>query len=265
MGKVRNSGIEFSTTFRQAITKDFSVEARGNFTYTSNKYINADDAYYDLPWLYKKGRPLSATLGYVAEGLFQSQEEISYSPVQDFGSKPQVGDIKYKDINGDNIIDSNDQIMISEYGRTPRLQYGFGINLFWKKIDFGAFFNGSAQRDIMLSGIHPFGDNENNVFQFIADDYWSESNPNPNAKYPRLGLLGIETKNNTQASTFWLRNGNFLRFKTLELGYTFKYGRVYLNCDNVAVFSSFKYWDPELSWNSYPLQRTFNIGFQLHF
>lgn len=265
LGKVRNSGIEFSTTFRQAITKDFSVEARGNFTYTSNKYINADDAYYDLPWLYKKGRPLSATLGYMAEGLFQSQEEISYSPVQDFGSKPQVGDIKYKDINGDNIIDSNDQIMISEYGRTPRLQYGFGINLFWKKIDFGAFFNGSAQRDIMLSGIHPFGDNENNVFQFIADDYWSESNPNPNAKYPRLGLLGIETKNNTQASTFWLRNGNFLRFKTLELGYTFKYGRVYLNCDNVAVFSSFKYWDPELSWNSYPLQRTFNIGFQLHF
>ena len=265
LGKVRNSGFEFSTSFRHAFTKDFSMEMRGNFTYTSNKYINADDAYYDLPWLKKKGRPLSHTMGYVAEGLFQSQDEIAHSPVQDFGSTAKVGDIKYKDINGDNIIDSNDQIMISEYGNTPRIQYGFGLNLFYKNFDFGAFFNGSAQRDIMLSGIHPFGSNENNVFKFIADDYWKESDPNPNAQYPRLGLLDIDTKNNTANSTFWLRNGNFLRFKTLELGYTFKYGRAYLNCDNVAVFSPFKYWDPELSWNSYPLQRTFNIGIQMHF
>ena len=89
--------------------------------------------------------------------------------------------------------------------------------------------------------------------QFIADDYWSESNPNPNAKYPRLGLTSSQTANNTVASTYWMRNGNF------------KYGRVYLNGDNIAVFSPFKLWDPELSWNAYPLQRTFNIGVQLNF
>ena len=86
-----------------------------------------------------------------------------------------------------------------------------------------------------------------------------------NAKYPRLGLTSSQTANNTVASTYWMRNGNFIRFKTLELGYKFKYGRVYLNGDNIAVFSPFKLWDPELSWNAYPLQRTFNIGVQLNF
>lgn len=110
----------------------------------------------------------------------------------------------------------------------------------------------------------PFGQNKYNVFQFIADDYWSESNPNPNAKYPRLAADKEMNKNNRVNSTYWLRNGNFLRFKQLEIGYTFKYGRIYLTGDNLAVFSPFKEWDPELSWNSYPLQRTFNIGLQLN-
>lgn len=265
LGKVRNSGIEFSTTYRQAITKDFSMEVRGNFTYTANKYIEADEPKYDLPWLSTEGRPLSYTYGYIAEGLFQSQDEIDHSPLQDFGSTPQVGDIKYKDINGDNIIDTDDQMVISQYGGTPRIQYGFGLNLFYKKFDFGMFFNGSAKRTLMISGIHPFGTGDNNIFQFIADDYWTESNPNANAKYPRLGLLDTETSNNKQNSTYWMRNGNFIRFKTLELGYTFKYGRAYFNCDNVAVFSPFKHWDPELAWYAYPLQRTFNLGIQLHF
>lgn len=95
----------------------------------------------------------------------------------------------------------------------------------------------------MISGISPFGQSDYNVMQFIADDYWSESNPNPNAKYPRLGLTSSQTANNTVASTYWMRNGNFIRFKTLELGYKFKYGRVYLNGDNIAVFSPFKLWD----------------------
>ena len=265
VGKARNSGFEFSTSFRQSITKDFNIEMRGSFTYAQNKYINADEPDYDLPWLNAEGRPLSYTFGYIAEGLFQSQEEIDHSPVQDFGSSPRPGDIKYKDLNGDNIIDSNDQCVISNYGRSPRIQYGFGLNLFYKKWDLGVFFNGSANREIMLSGIHPFGSGDNNIFQFIADDYWTEANPNPHAKYPRLGLLPTETANNTVNSTYWMRNGNFLRFKTLEIGYTFKYGRAYLTCDNVAVFSPFKHWDPELEWYKYPLQRTFNIGVQLHF
>lgn len=264
-GKVDNWGIELSVNWRKEFTKDLYVDFRGNFTYTENKYVNLDEPVYPYVWKTSTGKPLSRTTGYIAQGLFSSQEEIDNSPTQNLGSTVKPGDIKYRDVNGDGKIDGSDQVMISPYGTTPRIQYGLGMNVTYKKFDFGVFFNGSAKRTIMISGISPFGQSDYNVMQFIADDYWSESNPNPNAKYPRLGLTSSQTANNTVASTYWMRNGNFIRFKTLELGYKFKYGRVYLNGDNIAVFSPFKLWDPELSWNTYPLQRTFNIGVQLNF
>lgn len=264
-GKVDNWGIELSVNWRKEFTKDLYVDFRGNFTYTENKYVNLDEPVYPYVWKTSTGKPLSRTTGYIAQGLFSSQEEIDNSPTQNLGSPVKPGDIKYRDVNGDGKIDGSDQVMISPYGTTPRIQYGLGMNVTYKKFDFGVFFNGSAKRTIMISGISPFGQSDYNVMQFIADDYWSESNPNPNAKYPRLGLTSSQTANNTVASTYWMRNGNFIRFKTLELGYKFKYGRVYLNGDNIAVFSPFKLWDPELSWNAYPLQRTFNIGVQLNF
>ena len=264
-GKVDNWGIELSVNWRKEFTKDLYVDFRGNFTYTENKYVNLDEPVYPYVWKTSTGKPLSRTTGYIAQGLFSSQEEIDNSPTQNLGSTVKPGDIKYRDVNGDGKTDGSDQVMISPYGTTPRIQYGLGMNVTYKKFDFGVFFNGSAKRTIMISGISPFGQSDYNVMQFIADDYWSESNPNPNAKYPRLGLTSSQTANNTVASTYWMRNGNFIRFKTLELGYKFKYGRVYLNGDNIAVFSPFKLWDPELSWNAYPLQRTFNIGVQLNF
>lgn len=264
-GKVDNWGIELSVNWRKEFTKDLYVDFRGNFTYTENKYVNLDEPVYPYVWKTSTGKPLSRTTGYIAQGLFSSQEEIDNSPTQNLGSTVKPGDIKYRDVNGDGKVDGSDQVMISPYGTTPRIQYGLGMNVTYKKFDFGVFFNGSAKRTIMISGISPFGQSDYNVMQFIADDYWSESNPNPNAKYPRLGLTSSQTANNTVASTYWMRNGNFIRFKTLELGYKFKYGRVYLNGDNIAVFSPFKLWDPELSWNAYPLQRTFNIGVQLNF
>ena len=106
---------------------------------------------------------------------------------------------------------------------------------------------------------------DRNVMQFIANDYWSEANPNPDAKFPRLGITDSQVANNSVNSTYWMHNGRFIRFKTLELGYSFPYCRVYINGDNLAVWSPFKEWDPELSWNAYPLQRTINIGVQLKF
>ena len=269
IGAVDNWGFELSANYNRQINKDWAVDFRGNFTYTENKYVNKDEPDYAYSWEKRTGTPLSATWGYVADGLFQTPEEIENHPKQTLGSTPQPGDIKYRDLNGDNKIDEQDKCMISEYGTTPRIQYGFGLNVVYKKFDLGLFFNGSAMRKIMVGDIHPFLKDplkpDRNVFQFVADDYWSEANPNPNAKYPRLGLTAEEVKNNHVASTYWMRNGNFLRFKTLEIGYSFKFGRVFVNGDNIAVFSPFKEWDPELSWNSYPLQRTFSIGAQLNF
>ena len=101
--------------------------------------------------------------------------------------------------------------------------------------------------------------------KLVADGHWSADNPDPDAVYPRLGTTNADISNNTQPSSFWVRNGNFLRFKTLEFGYRFPFGRIYFSGDNLAVFSPFRLWDPELSWNAYPLQRTFNLGVQFTF
>ena len=266
---MNNWGGEVSVNYTNQINKDLRVEFRGNFVYARNEYVYKDEPQHEYPWEVETGTPLGATWGYIADGLFESQEEIDAHAEQTFGSTPMPGDIKYRDLNGDNKIDISDRCMISEYGTTPRIQYGFGLNVVYKNFDFGVFFNGSAMRKVMISGIHPFLNSplngDYNVFQFIADDYWSEDNPNPNAAYPRLGLTTDQVQNNHQASTYWMRNGNFLRFKTLELGYSFKYGRVFVNGDNLAVFSPFKLWDPELSWNSYPLQRTVTVGIQFKF
>lgn len=264
-GKVDNWGYEFSATWRKQFNKDLAMELRGNFTYTQNKYVDLDEPVYPYSWQTSTGKPLSRQTGYIAEGLFQSQEEIDNSPIQNLGSTTMVGDIKYRDVNGDGAITEEDKVMISEYGNMPRIQYGVGLNIDYKRFNFGVFFNGSAMRDIMISGITPFGQKDNNVMKFISDDYWTEENPNPNAAYPRLGLTDAQFANNSVASTYWLRNGNFIRFKTLEIGYRFNHARVYFSGNNLFVFSPFKLWDPELSWNSYPLQRTFNIGVQLNF
>ena len=227
--------------------------------------MDVDDPIYRYPWQSATSKPLSRIEGFIAEGLFTSQEEIDNSPIQNLGSTPIPGDIKYRDITGNGIIDDEDRTMISEYGGVPRIQYGFGASLNYKKFDFGIFFNGSAKRNIMTGLMDPFGQSDNNVFKFIADNRWTVDNPNPNALYPRLGLLTTETANNSHGSTYWMRNGNFLRLKMLEFGYSFDHGRIYLSGNNLAVFSPFKLWDPELSWNSYPLQRVFNIGLQLNF
>ena len=259
----KRTGFDFSLSANKKIG-DFDVTLGVNGMVFSSKASIRDEVANES-YLLRQGRALDATYGYVCEGFFQDQADIEKHAKQTFGTV-RPGDLKYKDINGDGVINADDQGMISEYGGNPRIQYGFGLNINYKKFDLGVFFNGSAMRKIMLTGIHPFGESDYNIFKFVAKDYWTEANPNPNAAYPRLGLQKANSDNNVVPSTFWMRNGNFLRFKTLEIGYRFcRYGRIYVTGDNLAVFSPFKEWDPELEWYKYPLQRTFNIGLQLNF
>ena len=277
IGEVLNTGFEVSVNWKKQFGKDWQVDFRGNFTYNRNEYKFSDEPNYPYVWQTETNKPLNRLTGYVAEGLFSSQEEINNWPDQtQLGSKPMPGDIKYRDIDGDGAITSEDKVMLSPYGDMPRIQYGLGLNVRWKKFDFGVFFNGSAKRKIMInSGFAPFlasggdgGPSESlprNLMSWIAESHWSVDNPNPDALYPRLGTSNADIAGNIQPSSYWMRNGNFLRFKTLELGYTFPMCRVYFSGDNLAVFSPFKLWDPELAWNAYPLQRTFNLGVQFTF
>lgn len=267
VGAAESHGVEFSVSWDKRINKDLDLSLRGNFTYNQNKYVNLDEPDYESVWQAKTGKPLDGyrTEGFIAEGLFTSQDEIDNSPEQLLGTVVRPGDIKYRDINGDGRIDNDDKAIISPYGTSPRIQYGIGANLRWKNWDLGVFFNGSAKRTIIAGNITAFGTNDYNVMQFVADRAWRLDNPDPNAEYPRLGLTTADNANNMETSTYWMRNGNFIRFKTLELGYSFKYGRVYLNGDNLAVWGPFKDWDPELEWHKYPLSRTFTLGVQLKF
>jgi TonB-linked SusC/RagA family outer membrane protein len=277
IGEVRNHGLELSVNWARQFGKDWYIDLRSNLTFNQNEYKYVDEPDYPYVWQTRTGKPLNTLTGYVADGLFENEEEIANWPDQSqLGPNIKPGDIKYRDINGDGRITTEDQVMLSPYNNVPRIQYGFGVNVTYKKFDLGVFFNGSAKRKIMInSGYAPFlsggGDGityetmERNLMKWIADGHWSADNPDPNAVYPRLGTTNADISNNTQASSFWVRNGNFMRFKTLEFGYRFPFGRVYFSGDNLAVFSPFKLWDPELSWNAYPLQRTFNLGVQLTF
>ena len=267
LGAAESHGVEFSVSWDKRINKDLDLSLRGNFTYNQNKYVNLDDPDYESVWQTKTGKPLDGyrTEGFIAEGLFTSQDEIDNSPEQLLGTVVRTGDIKYRDINGDGRVDNDDKAIISPYGTRPRIQYGIGANLRWKNWDLGIFFNGSAKRTIIAGNVTAFGTNDFNVMQLVADRAWRLDNPDPNAEYPRLGLTSADNANNMETSTYWMRNGNFIRFKTLEIGYSFKYGRVYLNGDNLAVWGPFKDWDPELAWDRYPLSRTFTLGVQLKF
>ena len=264
IGKVENKGLELAMNYVQEVGKNWSFDLRGTFTYNRATLIYSDEAYRAEEYRRHDGKSLNGTWGYVAERLFVDQADIDNSPTQKFGNSPMPGDIKYKDMNDDGMIDGSDQCELSPYGSTPGIMYGFGSTIRYKKFDLGFFFQGAAQRKIMISGIHPFGNTRKNVLQFIADDYWSESNPNPDAAYPRLEYRD-DANNNRQNSSYWLRDGSYMRLKNAELGYNFKYGRIYLIGNNLLTFSKFKLWDPELSWNAYPLSRTFSIGMQLNF
>lgn len=275
VGKADNRGFDASLNWTKQLTDDFSMSVRGTFTYIKNKLVYVDEPDYTYTWQTTAGWPLVSYrwVGYVADGLFKDQEDIDNSPEQNLGSQVMPGDIKYRDLNGDGKITKEDRTLISDCGTAPKVQYGLGVYLKWKGFDLGMFFNGSAKRTILQSPMNPFGADtgsewgagERQLAKYIDQQRWTEANPDPNAKYPRLGTLYTDVRNNLETSTYWLCDGSFIRFKTLEFGYTFPFCRLYFSADNLAVWSPFKLWDPELSWNSFPLQRTFNIGLQFHF
>ena len=272
LAKVKNWGIDLATNYGKKINDNWSVEFRGTFTFARNKVLEYDEAADTRPALRQVGRSLNTYLGYVADGLYIDEADIAHSPKSTLGNIAIApGDVKYKDQpdqNGeyDGKIDANDRVPI---GRPyiPEIVYGFGPSISYKKWDLSFFFQGQANVSLMMSDFEPFGtQSKRNVLQWIADDYWSKDNQNPNARYPRL--TKYNNHNNMQASTYWLRNAAFLRLKNLEVGYKFKFGRIYASATNIVTFSGFKLWDPEMGGGagmSYPLQRTFNIGLQLTF
>lgn len=280
LGIIENKGIDLTLETRAIkLGKNATIQFRGNFTYNKDKVIENDQAVNPLyPWLDRRGSNYLSRWGYVATGLF-TDAEIADPKVAKGSWAVRAGDIKYQDTNGDGKIDANDQVRIGR-GDVPAMVYGFGFNATLGNFYAGAFFQGVSQADRMLSGdaIIPFnnstGADRSNLFA-IANDRWTVDNPNPNAFYPRLGYGSAVNQNNSQTSTWWLKDISFIRLKTAELGYILpqktlqrlgvKSSRIYIQGVNLLTFSNFKLWDPELNTNNgtaYPNIRTISVGFQ---
>lgn len=285
VGEASSSGIEGSLDISHSFNKDLWITGRANVTYAKSRYDVYEEPDYGYPWLSWVGLPINQQTGLIAERLFVDEADIANSPKQTFGTV-MPGDIKYKDINGDGLINREDNVPIG-YSGSPNIMYGFGASMGYKGFDFSFFFQGSAQSSffIDLNATSPFikntdkmlggKDNNNAMLKVWADDYWSESNRNPYAKWPRLSAEKVD--NNTQASTWFLHDGSYVRLKSVELGYTVptsftkKAGlqsfRLYVSGLNLLTFSKFKLWDPEMGGNGlgYPIQRVFNVGLNVNF
>lgn len=272
LAKVKNWGFDASVDYGKQLNRDLSIQFKGTFTFARNKVLEYDEAPGLRSTLSQVGKKLNTYYGYVTDKLYIDYADIANSPSSTLGNIAIApGDIKYVDQpdadgNYDGKITSDDRVPLG-FPTVPEIVYGFGPSIQWKKWDFSFFFQGVANTSLMMSDFHPFGTQYNrNVLQFVADDYWSETNQNINAKYPRL--TKYNNNHNNQTSDFWLRNAAFLKLKNAEIGYSFKNMRIYISGTNLLTFSPFKYWDPEMGGGkglSYPTQRVYNIGFQMTF
>lgn len=283
VGAVKSAGWDGSIDLNHSFNKDAWITGRFNFTFAQNEYVENEEPEYRWPYLSDIGWPINTWKGYIAERLFIDQADVDNSPRQELGSIPQAGDIKYKDINGDGRVNSDDQVHIG-YPTVPEINYGFGLSGGYKNFDLSCFFQGqdrvsffidpNARRDDRF-GIAPFADHRG-ALKIIADDHWNPNNPVSHAFWPRLSAT-VNQNNSQQNSTWWLRNGRFLRLKTLEIGYTFpekwyrpipfSLVRLYFTGQNLFNLSEFKLWDPEMGGNglAYPLQRVYNVGLNVTF
>jgi TonB-linked SusC/RagA family outer membrane protein len=276
MGVMVNQGIETTVELNHNINK-FHYKLYGNFAYTRNKILEMDEPKREYEYRMRTGQRYGQQFGLIALGLFESQEEIDNSPEQMFGVV-RPGDVKYKDVNEDGVVDMDDEMPIG-YSNIPEIIYGFGTQFMWKGFDMGIFFRGQANVSYALGGstFIPFaeGVGKGNVFA-KALDRWTFENPNPNAFYPRLS--NGQSTNNWQPSTRNIYSGNLLRLNDIEFGYTIpkKYVsyigienlRIYFLANNVALFSDWDMWDPETgtsNGNKYPLPRKFNFGLKATF
>ncbi len=286
IGEAAAHGIDIQADYKQVWNKDLWTSARGNFTYSSSKYLVYEEPEYKESYRQHAGHSLKQTWGYIAERLFVDDEEAVNSPSQaSFGSQYGGGDIKYTDVNGDGVISEADMVPIG-LPTSPEIIYGFGASVGWKGFDFSVFFQGLANESFWIdastnynpskniAGTAPFVNNTQ-LLKAYADSHWSEDNRDIYALWPRYSAYS--NTNNSAVSTWWMRDGAFLRLKQLEFGYTLPYKwlqrwrvenlRVYFQGNNLLCWSRFKLWDPELAGTglNYPIQRTFNIGFHVTF
>lgn len=285
-GEVFNQGVDANIAYDFSVNKDLQISLLGNLTYAHNEIREYDEAANVVGTTRAHtGHSINQIYGLIDDGLYTDDDFINPEagvlkpglPTSSWGTvKP--GDIKYRDLNADGVLNDEDITAIGNPS-VPELIYGFGFSVRYKRFDISAMFQGSGCTDFMLGGelLIP-GSGQGSLGNILdnVDDRWTPENPSQSAFYPRLSYG--KSENNTRASTWWLRDGSFLRLKQFEMGYTFKLGatlskalsnvRIFARGTNLLTFSRFKLWDPELGgtgYASYPLSRLMSIGIDFTF
>lgn len=290
VGRMRSWGSDGNISYMHTFNKDFALTLRANYTYSTNKVQEREEAQQNYPYLYNKNWPNEVQRGYIALGLFEDEADIANSPTQSFGGKIMPGDIKYKDVNGDGVINSQDRVPIS-YNRIPRLMYGLGIEGVYKKFTLGIRFTGTGNTDFSWMaeggmGYIPFVQGMyGNVLDIAnkTENRWipasysgTKATENPNARFPRLSYGN--NQNNSQVSTFWKGNAKYFRLSEVHFNYKLtlealkKIGigsmDISLTGTNLLVWDNVKIYDPELAYKggqAYPIPARFTAQLFINF
>ncbi|SHG16310.1 TonB-linked outer membrane protein, SusC/RagA family [Pedobacter caeni] len=273
IGRVSNKGFELELNHRNAVNDHFQYFVRANASFARNKILFRDEPFSVAPNLKKTGRPVGQLYGYISEGFYNDEADIANSP-KVAGKLVKPGDLKYRDVNGDGIIDGND---ISPIGKpeTPELTYGFSAGFSYKDFDFSFLLQGAARSSISSNTLLQIG-NSNGIPAAIHQKRWTPETRDV-AEYPRLGGVSFD------ASTFWLRPADYLRLKNVELGYhlpklftqrlRLKDVRFFASGLNLLTFNKLKIYDvdPESkrgsveAYQNYPQMKIVNFGLQVTF
>ena len=294
VGRMHSFGSDGNISYFHKINKDMNFTVRGNYTWSQNivDYFEENKLAYDYQSV--TGMPYGVLRGYISEGLFKDEADIRQSPDQTaaFGVV-RPGDIKYRDVNGDGVINSDDRVPLSYGNNVPRVMFGLGGEFNYKDFTVSLLFKGNTGVNYYRVGMGydagwiPFYNGEmGNVLKMVNNPKnrwipsWYSGDPsteNPNAMFPRLSYGS--NNNNSQLSTFWKKNGSFLRFQELNFRYVFRHrkwlraaGLSSLECDfvinNLFTIDSAKYFDPEQAWYNgaaYPIPTTYSLQMYFRF
>ena len=298
VGSMRSFGSDGNISYTHEISDDWNFTIRGNYTYSTNEIINWEEPPTRYEYQPLNGFPFQATKGYIATGLFKDEDDIEFSAKQSFGGfKVMPGDIKYKDVNGDGVINSDDRVFLSD-PTYPRVMYGFGGEMQYKNFTMGILFKGTGKTDFYHvgyggngAGYVPFNDGRiGNVLTIVKEpgNLWFTKEyalkngidpalaENPDARFPRLSY-GYNA-NNSQLSSFWKNDSRYLRIQEVTLNYNLRadflkrFGLssadIQLVGNNLYVWDKVKLWDPEQGYRNgraYPIPTRYTLQLYLNF
>ncbi len=276
-GIVENEGYELELGYDGIISDDLSFFAKAIYAYAHNEIIEKSEAAKPYLYMRETGNSIGQRIGYQFDGFFNSHEEIATSPTQ-FGQDIQLGDMKYKDINKDGIVDESDKAPIG-YTSVPEITYSLSTGIVWKDFDLNVLFQGAAHASVYLMGDVAWDNTWGNYYEEHINRWTPETAET--ASYPRFVKSADPNAPhfNYKLSDYWLRDASYLRLKNVQLGYTLpdkikkrlKVGsiRLYANAFNLYTWDSLKKVDPESPNGTngffYPQQKVINFGLDLKF